>query len=110
MTEWRKARNAIKETRRTRLEEKKKKEDEETPAPAQPEPVKQSSVKVAPAPETTILKPQLLSPHANDLQYITTSNGLDLADFDNDTSSPFDNMELKTLNDMEELAQVFNCL
>lgn len=27
-------------------------------------------------------------------------------DFENDTSSPFDNVELKTLNDMEQLAQV----
>ncbi|KAJ8927638.1 hypothetical protein NQ314_019880 [Rhamnusium bicolor] len=29
-----------------------------------------------------------------------------LSDFENDTSSPFDNMELKSINDMEELAQV----
>lgn len=29
-----------------------------------------------------------------------------ISDFEADTSSPFDNMELKTLNDMEELAQV----
>ncbi|KAG5889366.1 hypothetical protein JTB14_009159 [Gonioctena quinquepunctata] len=31
-----------------------------------------------------------------------------LSDFENDTSSPFDNMELKSINDMEELAQVLN--
>lgn len=29
-----------------------------------------------------------------------------ISDFEADTSSPFDNLELKTLNDMEELAQV----
>ncbi|XP_012263998.2 ubiquitin-associated protein 1 [Athalia rosae] len=108
MTEWRKARTVMNEARLARLIEKKKKENEETPPlPAQSDPVNQSSVKVAPAPETTILTPQPLSPPPNELlQYITTSNGLDLADFDNDTSSPFDNMELKTINDMEELAQV----
>lgn len=106
MTEWRKARNASNEARQGRLDRKKKKEDEEAPPPPQTETVNKSSVKVAPAPETTILTPQPLSPPANDLQYITMSNGLDLADFDNDTSSPFDNMELKTINDMEELAQV----
>ncbi|XP_046596538.1 uncharacterized protein LOC107224094 isoform X2 [Neodiprion lecontei] len=104
MTEWRKVRHTMALARRTRLDEKKK--NEEAPSPPLPETVTQSSVKVAPAPETTILTPQPLSPSANDLQYINMSNGLDLADFDNDTSSPFDNMELKTINDMEELAQV----
>ncbi|RLU23246.1 hypothetical protein DMN91_003449 [Ooceraea biroi] len=41
----------------------------------------------------------------NDLQdlqdHVKINGGLDFADFDNDTSSPFDNMELKTINDME---------
>lgn len=60
----------------------------------------------APVPETTILTPQPLSPPANDLQDHIKVNGLDFADFDNDTSSPFDNLELKTINEMEELAQV----
>lgn len=65
-------------------------------------------VKIAPPPKATILTPQRLSPPATDLrEIISPSNGgLDYADFDNDTSSPFDNMELKTINDMEELAQV----
>ena len=58
-----------------------------------------------PPPETTILMPQPLSPLASQIQDIQI-NGLDYSDFDNDTSSPFDNMELKTINDMEELAQV----
>ncbi|CAH0381784.1 unnamed protein product [Bemisia tabaci] len=30
---------------------------------------------------------------------------INLSDFESDTSSPFDNMELKTINDLEELAQ-----
>lgn len=69
--------------------------------------MKQLPINAAPAPETTILTPQPLSPPTNDLQDHAKTNGdLDFADFDNDTSSPFDNMELKTINDMEELAQV----
>lgn len=109
MTEWRKARQANSKARQARLEEKKKKEIEESPPSPPPMPtdyVKQLPINTAPAPETTILMPQPLSPPANDLQDHVKTNGLDFADFDNDTSSPFDNMELKTINDMEELAQV----
>lgn len=109
MTEWRNARQAIIKARIARLEEKKKKEKEETPPSPPPLPTegtKQSAVKVMPPSESTILTPQPLSPPANDQQDHVQTNGLDFADFDNDTSSPFDNMELKTINDMEELAQV----
>lgn len=109
MAEWRKAREANVKARIARLEEKKKREKEESPPSPPPLPtetVKQPPVKVIPPPETTILTPQPLSPPANDLQNHVQANGLDFADFDNDTSSPFDNMELKTINDMEELAQV----
>lgn len=108
MIEWRKARQATSKARQTRLEEKKK-EIEETPPSPPPVPTdyaKQLPVNTALAPKTTILMPQPLSPPANDLQDHVKTNGLDFADFDNDTSSPFDNMELKTINDMEELAQV----
>lgn len=110
MTEWRKARQATSKVRQARLEEKKRKEREEIP-PSPPSPLpaertKQPPVNAAPAPETTILTPQPLSPPTNELQDDVKANGLDFADFDNDTSSPFDNMELKTINDMEELAQV----
>lgn len=109
MTEWRKARQAPSKARKVRLEEKRKKEREETPPSPPPLPsdcAKQLPVNSAPAPETTILTPQPLSPPTNDLRDDVKTNGLDFADFDNDTSSPFDNMELKTINDMEELAQV----
>lgn len=38
----------------------------------------------------------------------TLINKINFADFENDTSSPFDNMELKTINDLDILAQVLN--
>ncbi|EFN63779.1 Ubiquitin-associated protein 1 [Camponotus floridanus] len=104
--EWRKARQAYSKALQARLKEKRKKERKETPPSPPLDCVKQLPINAA-APETTILTPQPLSPPANDLQDHAKTNGdLDFADFDNDTSSPFDNMELKTINDMEELAQV----
>ncbi|XP_018338438.1 PREDICTED: uncharacterized protein LOC108746273 isoform X2 [Trachymyrmex septentrionalis] len=108
MSEWRKVRQAYSKARQARLKEKKKKEREETPPSPPPlDCVKQLPINAPPAPETTILTPQPLSPPANDFQdHVKINGGLDFADFDNDTSSPFDNMELKTINDMEELAQV----
>ncbi|KYN06646.1 PREDICTED: uncharacterized protein LOC108782815 [Cyphomyrmex costatus] len=108
MCEWRKARQAYSKARQTRLKEKKKKEKEETPSSPPPlDCVKHLPINASPAPEAAILMPQPLSPPANDFQdHVKTNGGLDFADFDNDTSSPFDNMELKTINDMEELAQV----
>ncbi|KAH0561806.1 ubiquitin-associated protein 1 [Cotesia glomerata] len=112
LEEWRKARKENKEAREQRIEERKKREQEKeeltkSNSPSSPE-VLPLPVKVAPAPKTTILTPQPLSPPCDlqDIDLNVKSNGLDYADFDNDTSSPFDNMELKTINDMEELAQV----
>lgn len=111
MCEWRKARQAYSKALQARLKEKRKKEKKEAPPSPPLDCVKQLPINTAPAPETTILTPQPLSPPANDLQdlqdlHAKINGGLDFADFDNDTSSPFDNMELKTINDMEELAQV----
>lgn len=129
MSEWRKARLANSEARQLRLEENKlrKKENSPSPPPASSSTSSNSSspstttttttatqetnqlpVKTAPVPETTILTPQPLSPPANDLHEISNNKSQDLnyADFDNDTSSPFDNMLLKSINDKEELAQV----
>jgi len=34
------------------------------------------------------------------------TKNINISDFESDTSSPFDNMELKTINDLEELASV----
>ncbi|CAG9766868.1 unnamed protein product [Ceutorhynchus assimilis] len=47
-------------------------------------------------PTTTLFQPQ----------QPTMSKSFNLSDFESDTSSPFDNMELKSINDLEELAQV----
>lgn len=108
MTEWHKVRQASNKARNARLDEKRKKEKEESsppPPPPLPDNIKQMPV-TAPVPEQTILTPQPLSLPAHDLKDHSKTNGLNFADFDNDTSSPFDNMELKTINDMEELAQV----
>ena len=104
MSEWRKARIANNEARQARLDEKRKRQEESSSPP--PQDSTQLPIKSAPVPETTILTPQLLSPPANEVLDIIKSNELNYADFDNDTSSPFDNMLLKTINDKEELAQV----
>ncbi|XP_030028325.2 uncharacterized protein LOC115445946 [Manduca sexta] len=47
-----------------------------------------------------------LSSKVNKIQYNHNVDMLTFRDFENDTSSPFDNVELKTINDMELLAQV----
>lgn len=39
---------------------------------------------------------------------LNNKNKINYSDFENDTSSPFDNMELKTINDLDILAQVLN--
>lgn len=106
MKEWRKARLSYTESRRVRLEEKHRREAKRSP-PSSPSPESAPlPVKVAPAPEAMIMTPQLLPSLTNDIHNHAKVNGLVYADFDNDTSSPFDNMELKTINEMEELAQV----
>lgn len=60
-------------------------------------------------PYSNILTPIPLQNY-NNQQYPHThdKSPFNLSDFENDTSSPFDNMELKSINDMEELAQVLN--
>lgn len=54
-----------------------------------------------------ILKPVPLKPHigsvSNPQQVV---GGFNISDFENDTSSPFDSVELKTINEMEVLAHV----
>lgn len=106
MTEWRNVREANSKVRLARLDEKRRNEEKESSPPPPPPLPDNTKLMNAPVPETMILTPQPLSPPPNDLHDCVTNNGLDFADFDNDTSSPFDNMELKTINDMEELAQV----
>lgn len=56
-----------------------------------------------------ILTPTLLSNTNASQTFDKGSNDkspFNISDFEADTSSPFDNMELKTINDIEELAQV----
>ncbi|XP_014206142.1 ubiquitin-associated protein 1 [Copidosoma floridanum] len=102
-TAWRKARLSATEARRARIEEKRKIEAEKSPPPLSPnsQELTTSPVQMAPATEASIFTPQPSS----------SSNGLEKCqfnykEFDVDMSSPFDNMELKTINDMEALAQV----
>lgn len=59
---------------------------------------------------STILKPTQLHNYGNQISQkeLDRKSSINLADFENDTSSPFDNMELKSINDLEELAQVLN--
>ena len=99
MKAWRIARKTFVESRRERIEEKRKKEAERSPPSTSPSLVN--------TPEVTMLTPQLLHFPVDASQNHAQVNGLDYSDFDNDTSSPFDNMELKTINEMEELAHVF---
>ncbi|XP_044735260.1 ubiquitin-associated protein 1 [Chrysoperla carnea] len=40
------------------------------------------------------------------LNHCDVPTPINISDFENDTASPFDNMELKTINDLAELAQV----
>jgi len=57
---------------------------------------------------TTVLQPipaQQTNIKISPYDSMLTKN-INISDFESDTSSPFDNMELKTINDLEELASV----
>lgn len=56
--------------------------------------------------QTMFAKPKKFS-HINGL-YKKNVDKMTFSDFENDTSSPFDNVELKSINDIELLAQVLN--
>ncbi|XP_063245080.1 ubiquitin-associated protein 1 [Bacillus rossius redtenbacheri] len=55
-----------------------------------------------------ILMPVPISRPASSTSTQDYSSPFNLSDFEADTSSPFDNVELKTINDMEELAHVLH--
>ncbi|VEN51334.1 unnamed protein product [Callosobruchus maculatus] len=57
---------------------------------------------------SNILTPIPLSNSKNQITTEVLNKKINISDFENDTYSPFDNMELKSINDMEELAQVLN--
>lgn len=62
------------------------------------------------APQYSILTPVPITHSCTDTHSSKTSNAFNISDFEADTSSPFDNMELKTINEMEELAHVLQPL
>ncbi|KAJ6636157.1 Ubiquitin-associated protein 1 [Pseudolycoriella hygida] len=47
---------------------------------------------------------------SNPFRSSNSSSKINYSDFENDTSSPFDSVELKTINDLDILAQVLNTL
>lgn len=56
-----------------------------------------------------ILEPTVMAghhQHSRNKSIGKTPNYINYSDFENDTSSPFDNVELKTINDLDILAQV----
>ncbi|KAK9507417.1 hypothetical protein O3M35_007274 [Rhynocoris fuscipes] len=55
--------------------------------------------------ESTMLTPVPISSNSR-IEPTRQVGQINLSDFENDTSSPFDNVELKTINEMEELAHV----
>lgn len=62
------------------------------------------------APQYSILTPVPITQSSTNTHSSKTSNAFNISDFEADTSSPFDNMELKTINEMEELAHVLQPL
>lgn len=60
----------------------------------------------------TILQPTVLDstslPGCSSKSPLYNSSNINYSDFENDTSSPFDNVELKTINDLDILAQVLH--
>ncbi|CAL1296492.1 unnamed protein product [Larinioides sclopetarius] len=69
---------------------------------------KSSTQHVLPWQSNTILQPQQ-PPDKEKTPLVdkNTRTKINLSDFENDTSSPFDYMELQTINDLEELNSVF---
>lgn len=63
-----------------------------------------------PTPQYSILTPVPITQSSIDTHTSKTANTFNISDFEADTSSPFDNMELKTINEMEELAHVLQPL
>lgn len=92
MREWRAFRNTLQQERRQRLERLKVLVDdlEDTKSP----------------PQDILVPTQVLKPTAASFPAPTDKSPFNIAEFEDDTSSPFDNMELKSINDMEELARV----
>ncbi|KAL7294030.1 hypothetical protein TKK_0012599 [Trichogramma kaykai] len=105
MKAWRKARASYVEARKAKIEEKLMKATEKSSPSSSSTNLSQTSV-TATSSESPLFSPQIMSLPDKNHFFPMKTNGLDYSDFDTDTSSPFDNMELKTINDMEALAEV----
>jgi len=85
-----------------------------TSPPAQPVPVAVSAAAaethtqaaVLAAPQYSAILTPLPASAKNSSSNANPKSTFNFSDFENDTSSPFDNVELKTINDLEELAHV----
>ncbi|CAH0553709.1 unnamed protein product [Brassicogethes aeneus] len=121
MKEWNLAKTAYKEERKARLdvlrEEVKKKEinrKEEEEKVKEEQEVHASEISKTYSTDNSILMPtqasNILTPIPLGSQAYTSKpidkSPFNISDFEDDTSSPFDNMALKSINDLEELAQV----
>lgn len=106
MCQWRLLRQSQREMRRKRLEVEKEVREATEQAAATEE---QSPPERAVSPPTSkpypILTPVQIHASTNS-QSTSYSRSFNISEFEQDTASPFDNMELKTINDMEELAHV----
>lgn len=94
------------------------------PPPAFTNPVSHTTLSVSPTLQavsysnpnsTSVSQYSILTPVPIALSSVDTctskaSDNFNFSDFEADTSSPFDNMELKTINEMEELAHVLQPL
>lgn len=72
--------------------------------------VSYSSLSSASTPQYSMLTPVPITLASISTCTSKASDSFNLSDFEADTSSPFDNMELKTINEMEELAHVLQPL
>lgn len=114
MYEWKKARAAIKEQRKQRLNQLNTKTWESSETVSENEVSSKGeceSERDNVVSESGILIPRIINtPQSKPLMPIPLSesrkNPFNYSEFESDTSSPFDNMELKIINDLEELAQV----
>nr|CAD7408381.1 unnamed protein product [Timema poppensis] len=108
MSEWREARQHERQSRCERIAA----EEDATTVSAYPTttistPVTPNNTSaVNTSSHYTILTPVPISQPLTTPHTLKNTSRFNLSDFEADTSSPFDNMELKTLNDLEELAHV----
>ncbi|XP_054288590.1 ubiquitin-associated protein 1-like [Macrosteles quadrilineatus] len=95
MTQWRQLRQSQRDARKQRItaEQQARAANKTEEAPS-----------TEPTTPATILTPVPI--HASTHPTTNLHSSFNISEFEQDTSSPFDNMELKTINDLEELAHV----